>query len=182
MSRIPPSVEFAQVMSAEELLPQSYDELRQLAKRILRRERPGHLLHATALVHEAYLRLMDAEIVRRFESRQHFMATIAEIMRHILVDQARHKHRIKHGGGHQRLELTETDLVSDDRVTDVLKIDSAVDSLAAKDPRAAELVKLRFFMGLTIADAATALGISDRTANRLWIYAKVWLQNELASK
>jgi RNA polymerase sigma factor (TIGR02999 family) len=161
--------------AAEELLPLVYDELRKLAAAKLGQERPGQTLQATALVHEAYLRLVDAEQVQRWNSRGHFFAAAAEAMRRILVEAARRKQREKHGGLHQRRELSELLISVDLPPDELLTIDDHLQKLAAHDPQAAEIVKLHCFAGLRIEDAADVLGISARTAYRDWAYARGWL-------
>jgi RNA polymerase sigma factor (TIGR02999 family) len=170
--------------AAEELLPLVYDELRKLAARWLAQEKPGQTLQATALVHEAYLRLVgahfdpDAQAQARWDSRGHFFAAAAEAMRRILVDSARRKGRPKHGGDRQRVDLDEAVAITDPP-QDLAALDQALTKLAREEPRKAELVKLRFFAGLTIPEAAKILGISTATAERYWSYARVWLYAEL---
>lgn len=165
--------------AAEQLLPLIYDELRKLAAAKMAHEKPGQTLQATALVHEAYLRLVNVEQAEHWNSRGHFFAAAGEAMRRILVERARRKQRIKHGGDALRQELADVDLVVEDRVEEILDIDGALNELADQDPRCADLVKLRFFVGLTTAEAAAALGVSARTAERLWVYAKAWLRDSL---
>jgi RNA polymerase sigma factor (TIGR02999 family) len=170
--------------AAEQLLPLVYDELRKLAAQRLARERTGQTLNATALVHEAYLRLVasgDREAPRspEFNSRGHFFAAAAEAMRRILVEQARRKKADKRGGGLARQELPEAELVAPDISDDLLALDEALELLTATDPEAAELVKLRYFAGLTSEQAAEALGLSSRTAERTWAYARAWLRKKL---
>jgi RNA polymerase sigma factor (TIGR02999 family) len=165
--------------AAEQLLPLVYDELRKLAAQKIAQEKPGRILQATALVHEAYIRLVDVDQAQHWNSRGHFFAAAAEAMRRILVEHAREKQRLKHGGDLHRVHLPDRDLVADDRVEDLLRVHEALDALAHKDPAAAELVKLRFFVGLTLAEAAVALDIPRRTIDRLWVYAKAWLGAEL---
>ena len=163
--------------AAADLLPLVYDELRRLAAARLAAEAPGHTLNPTALVHEAYLRLVGDQ---KFDGRGHFFAAAAEAMRRVLVDRARDRNRLKRGGGRQRVDLDRlTGLVaaSDD---DLLGLDEALDRLAQDYPAAAELVKLRFFAGMTLAEAADALGLSDRTADRYWVFARTWLADALA--
>jgi RNA polymerase sigma factor (TIGR02999 family) len=163
--------------AAEQLLPLVYDELRRLAVEKMARERPGHTLQATALVHEAYLRLVGGQ---HFSSRGHFFAAAAEAMRRILVEQARRKRRVKRGGGAQRLELDEHLLVTDDRVDELLAVHEALDELERHDAQAAALVKLRFFAGLEHQEAADLLGLGRRAADRLWLLARTWLYRALA--
>jgi RNA polymerase sigma factor (TIGR02999 family) len=162
--------------AAAQLMPLVYNELRQLAAQKLAQERPGQTLDATALVHEAYLRLVGDQ---QFSGRGHFFAAAAEAMRRILVENARRKARRKHGGGRQRQELP-SDLVSEDKPEDdILAIDAALAKLAQRDPLKARLVELRFFAGLTGEQAALALGISPSTADRHWVFARAWLRREL---
>ncbi len=164
--------------AADELLTVVYDELRRLAQRKLAQERPGQTLQATALVHEAYLRLIGGGATD-WQSRRHFFAAAAESMRRILVEQARRKGRLKHGGGRKRHELGEGDLVAAPPDVDLLALDEALQRLAAHDSTKADLVKLTFFAGLPIEQAAAALGISRATAYRYWTFARAWLFNEI---
>jgi RNA polymerase sigma factor (TIGR02999 family) len=166
--------------AAEQLLPLVYDELRKLAAQKLAQEKPGQTLQATALVHEAYLRLVDREEAQHWNSRGHFFAAAAEAMRRILVEQARHKKSAKGGGQLQRIMLHDERLASPSQNVDLIALDDALDKLARHDCRKAELVKLRFFAGLTLRQAADALGIAESTANADWAYAKSWLRLELA--
>jgi RNA polymerase sigma factor (TIGR02999 family) len=161
--------------AAEQLLPLVYDELRKLAAERMSQELPGQTLQATALVHEAYLRLVDVEPARHWNSRGHFFAAAAEAMRRILVENARRKHSLKRGGARTRVELDEAVARAPEPAEDLLALSEALDRLAAEDPRKAELVKLRYFTGLSVAEAADVLGISRATADRDWAYAKVWL-------
>jgi RNA polymerase sigma factor (TIGR02999 family) len=162
--------------AAADLLPLVYDELRKLAAARLADESPGQTLQPTALVHEAYLRLIGPVDKLRWENRGHFFAAAAEAMRRILVDQARRKKTTRHGGKLGRLEL-QPDLASaPEPREDLVALDQALDQLAANDPVKAELVKLRYFAGLTLAEAAEALGMSERTAGRHWTYARAWLR------
>jgi RNA polymerase sigma factor (TIGR02999 family) len=179
VTRILSAIEQGNPHAADQLLPLVYDELRRLAAQKLAQEKPGQTLQATALVHEAYLRLVDAENERRWDSRRHFFAAAAEAMRHILVDSARHKNSVKHGGGMARQELDASALVAPERNLDLLALDEVLVKLAVADPQAAELVKLRYFTGLTVKQAAEILGISPRTADFLWSYARAWLRTEL---
>lgn len=162
--------------AAAELLPVVYQELRRLAAIQLARENPGHTLDATALVHEAYLRLGND---RQFADRQHFFRVAAEAMRRVLIDQARHKRRLKSGGDRQRVSLSEVWLNLADPHDELLAMDEALERLSAIDPTKAELVKLRYFAGLSEEDAARALGISRATASRYWTYARAWLIDAL---
>jgi len=161
--------------AAEQLLPLVYDELRQLAAAKLAHEKPGQTLQATALVHEAYVRLVDAEKTPHWNSRGHFFAAAAEAMRRILVEAARRKKRDRHGGGRERLTLANLDIAAESPDEDVLALSEALDRLAAANPRAAELVKLRYFAGLTGREAAEVLNISPRKADQVWAYARAWL-------
>jgi RNA polymerase sigma factor (TIGR02999 family) len=166
--------------AAEELLPLVYSELRNLAAQKLRHEKPGQTLQATALVHEAYLRLVDSTAASNWNSQGHFFAAAAEAMRRILVDVARHKNSIKGGGQLGRVELHDNQLAVPGRSLDLVALDEALSALAVRNARQAELVKLRFFAGLTIRQAADALGISESTADADWAYAKSWLRVQLA--
>jgi len=161
--------------AAERLLPLVYDELRRLATQKLAQEKPGQTLQATALVHEAYLRLVDVEKEQQWDSRRHFFAAAAEAMRRILVENARRKRSVKHGGLQVRIELHEALASENERRHDILELDDLLEQLADQDPNAAELVKLRFFVGLTGDQAAEILGISPRSADLLWSYARAWL-------
>jgi RNA polymerase sigma factor (TIGR02999 family) len=166
--------------AAEQLLPLVYAELRKLAGQKLAREKPGQTLDATGLVHEAYLRLVDTEKAQHWNSRGHFFAAAAEAMRHILVDRARQKHSRKRGGERIRVELDEANLAAAEESEEILAVDEALAGLAAADAQAADLVKLRYFAGLSIPDAAHALNISPRSADRLWAYARAWLRRAIA--
>jgi RNA polymerase sigma factor (TIGR02999 family) len=165
--------------AAEQLLPLVYGELRKLAAAKLAQERPGQTLQATALVHEAYLRLVDVQQAQHWDSRGHFFAAAAEAMRRILVDQARRKQSLKRGGRNVRHELEEARIEAAEAGERILALNEALDRLATADPQAAELVKLRYFAGLTSPQAAEALGISARTADRVWVYAKAFLLREI---
>jgi RNA polymerase sigma factor (TIGR02999 family) len=165
--------------AADQLLPLVYDELRQLAAQKLAQEKPGQTLQATALVHEAYLRLVDTEEAQHWNSRGHFFAAAAEAMRRILVENARRKQSKKRGGDRVRLDLEQLTATTSDRNDEVLDIDAALAGLASADPQAAELVKLRYFAGLSIPQAAEVLGISSRSADFLWAYARAWLLRAL---
>lgn len=164
--------------AAAELLPLVYNELRRLAAARMAAEAPGHTLDATALVHEAYLRLIGDQ---QFTGRTHFLATAAEAMRHILIDRARSKARDKRGGGRRRLDLREEIAVHDLPPDDLLDLAEALDTLGAEDLAKAELVKLRFFGGLSVEEAASVLGISRATADRYWAYSRAWLHDRLSS-
>jgi RNA polymerase sigma factor (TIGR02999 family) len=166
--------------AAGQLLPLVYDELRRLAAQRLAEEKPGQTLEATALVHEAYLRLVDVDKAQQWNSRGHFFAACAEAMRRILVEQARRKGRHKHGGSCPRVEIEMDDLASPLPDEDLLALDEALTRLEAQDPLRARLVRLRFYAGLTNDQAAEILGVSASTARRSWRYARAWLHRELA--
>jgi RNA polymerase sigma factor (TIGR02999 family) len=165
--------------AAEKLLPLVYGELRKLAAQKLAHEKPGQTLEATALVHEAYLRLVDTDKVQRWNSRGHFFAAAAEAMRRILVEQARRKGREKHGGSRQRVALDGLELAVELAVDDLLPLDEALTALAQRDAQAAQLVQLHCFAGLSIEQAAEVLGLSARTAYRDWTFARAWLYRML---
>jgi RNA polymerase sigma factor (TIGR02999 family) len=170
-------IESGNQQASEELLPLVYEELRKLAAARMASERADHTLQATALVHEAYVRLVNTEEARNWDSRGHFFSAAAEAMRRILVDNARRKNRPKHGGGIERVELPESVVVTDNlEGFELLDLNDALEALATKDPRKAELVKLRFFVGLSGNQAAQVLGIADSTADLDWAYAKTWLR------
>jgi RNA polymerase sigma factor (TIGR02999 family) len=176
VTRILAAAEAGDPQAAADLLPLVYDELRRLAARKLGGERPGQTLNATALVHEAYLRLVDVEQAQRFNSRRHFFAACAEAMRRILVEQARRKGRHRHGGGRQRVPLDEAEPACRDDAAELLAIHEALDKLAAEDPEAAQLVQLRYFAGLSVEQAAEAMGVPRSTAYVHWAYAKASLR------
>jgi RNA polymerase sigma factor (TIGR02999 family) len=179
VTRILSAIEQGEPRAAEELLPLVYQELRRLAARRIARESPGQTLQATALVHEAYLRLVDQDRTQRWDSRGHFFAAAAEAMRRILVERARRKRTEKHGGQHQRQDVDDVEIVSASPTEDLLALDEALTKLSAEDPSKADLVKLRYFAGLSIEDAARALGISSATAKRRWAYARAWLFRQI---
>jgi RNA polymerase sigma factor (TIGR02999 family) len=162
--------------AAADLFPIVYDELRRIAAARLDREKPGQTLSATGLVHEAYLRLVGN---RAYTGRGHFLAVAAEAMRHILVDQARRKAAMRRGGGAARADLPLADLPAPEDPAEALAVHEALDRLAAVDPKAAELVKLRYFAGLSLPEAAGALGMAPRSADRLWAYARAWLRDAI---
>lgn len=164
--------------AAEKLLQAVYEELRRVAAQKLSNERPGQTLQATALVHEAYIRLLGDES-GGWQSRGHFFAAAAEAMRRILVEAARRKARLKHGGGRQRQELSENDAICVPPSIDLLALDEALAKLSYKDPAKAKLVELRFFTGLSVEDAGKMIGVSRATADRYWAYARAWLYNEI---
>jgi RNA polymerase sigma factor (TIGR02999 family) len=175
VTRILSAIEGGDPHAAAQLLPLVYDELRQLAAQRLAQEKPGQTLQATALVHEAYLRLVDVEQAQHFNSRGHFFAAAAEAMRRILVEQARHKHRQRHGGGRRRVRLGELPAV-ERTPEDLLALDEALTKLAAEDPAAADLVKLRLYADFSVEQAADALAISRAQGYRHWNYARAWLR------
>jgi RNA polymerase sigma factor (TIGR02999 family) len=172
-------IEDGQAAAAEELLPLVYEELRKLAARRMAAEGFDHTLQATALVHEAYVRLVDGAAARDWNSRGHFFAAAAEAMRRILVESARRRQRQKHGGGRVRIDLDADPAGTDGRDELTLAMHEAIGDLAEQNADAAQLVKLRYFAGLTLPEAAASLGVSSRTADRLWSYAKAWLHAEL---
>ena len=189
--RVPPMNEVTRVLSAieggdphaaEQLLPLVYDELRKLAAQKLAQEAPGQTLQATALVHEAYLRVVDADKIQHWDSRRHFFAAAAEAMRRILIDQARHKYSAKRGGTRKRVPLDEVPPLlapEGEPIEDLIALDEALEQLEAEDPIKAQLVKLRYFTGTSLEETARILGISVATAKRHWIYARSWLFGKL---
>ncbi|WP_406700479.1 ECF-type sigma factor [Singulisphaera sp. Ch08] len=179
VTRILSAIEQGEPQASDQLLPLVYDELRKLAAQKLAQERAGHTLQATALVHEAYLRLVDREIIVRWDGRGHFFAAAAEAMRRILVDSARRKRTERHGGRLEILGMDGLDVTSQVPTDDLLALDEALSTLEAEEPDKAKLVKLRYFAGLSVADAAEVLGISRATADRHWRYTKAWLFAEL---
>jgi RNA polymerase sigma factor (TIGR02999 family) len=179
VTRILSAIEQGDPRAAEQLLPLVYGELRKLAARKLAQEKPGQTLQATALVHEAYLRLVDVDQAQDWNSRGHFFAAAAEAMRRILVERARGKGREKHGGDWRRVDFEELDVVTAVSPDQLVALDDALAQLAARDQLAAELVKLRYFAGLALDQAAAALGVSTATAYRHWAYARAWLRSEL---
>jgi RNA polymerase sigma factor (TIGR02999 family) len=177
VTRILSAIEQGDPQAAAQLLPLVYDELRKLAAQRLAQEKPGQTLQATALVHEAYLRLVGGEQTQDWDGRRHFFAAAAEAMRRILIDQARHKQTRKAGGGHRRLDLDDIEpALEEGNGERLLALDEALRQLEAEDSRKAELVKLRFFAGLTAEQAAAALGVSTSTAEKDWAYARSWLR------
>jgi len=169
------AVERGDPRAAEQLLPLVYDELRKLATARMAPEAPDHTLQPTALVHEAYLRLVGEDAGHPWNSRGHFFAAAAEAMRRILIEAARRKNRKRHGGGRKRVTLIDLEAIADPAAEDMLALSEALDGLAAANPRAAELVKLRYFAGLTGREAARMLNISPRKADQVWAYARAWL-------
>ncbi|MEY4176968.1 MAG: hypothetical protein RLY70_542 [Planctomycetota bacterium] len=182
ITRILSQIESGDPSAAEKLLPLVYDELRKLAAARLAQEKPGQTLQATALVHDAYIRLVDAEKPPRWDSRGHFFAAAAEAMRRILVDSAIRRKSRKHGGDRQRLDIAEIEPAVPAPREDLLALSDALDRLAELQPQTAELVKLRYFAGLTNKQAAELLGVSPRKADALWAYARVWLHDQLAER
>ena len=179
VTRVLSAIEQGDPQAAEQLLPLVYDELRKLAAHKVGQEEPGQTLNATALVHEAYLRLVGNGAEPHWNSRGHFFAAAAEAMRRLLVERVRRKRRVRHGGGRARIDLENLDVEAERGADDLLALDDALQRLFAEEPAAAEVVKLRYFAGLTAEQAAAALGISLRTANRHWAYAKAWLYQQL---
>lgn len=178
VTRILIAIEQGDARAADRLIPLVYQELRHLAAQKLSQERPGQTLQATALVHEAYIRLVDAE-GQHWKSRGHFFAAAAEAMRRILIENARRKRRLKHGGGQQRVELEDADLAIEEPSDNLIALDEALIKLTQEDQVVAELVKMRYFAGLSGEQAAEILGISRRTADRYWAYARAWLYQEI---
>ena len=185
---VPPMTDITRILSAieegdpkasEQLLPLVYEELRKLAAQRLAREAPGQTLQATALVHEAYLRLIGEGEEQHWNTRGHFFAAAAEAMRRILIDNARRKDRPKHGGDRARIDLDKVEIAAPEVAEDLLILDDALTQLAADDPQAAQLVKLRYFAGLPIKQAAEILGMSPRAADFLWAYARAWLLKKI---
>jgi RNA polymerase sigma factor (TIGR02999 family) len=179
LSKVLSAIEHDDPHAAGQLLPLVYDELRRLAAQKLSGEAPGQSIQATALVHEAYLRLVGEGCERSWNSRGHFFGAAAEAMRRILVDSARRKKALKHGGGLARREIEREQLIAPEPREDLLALDAALHKLAARHRQASDLVQLRYFAGLTLPEAAAALGISPRTAGRLWTYARAWLRREI---
>lgn len=179
VTQILAAIEQGDPHAAERLLPLVYESLRQLAAQKLAQEAPGQTLQPTALVHEAYLRLVDAEKAKHWDSCGHFFCAAAEAMRRILINRARDKHRLKRGGNWKRIDLDQLAVVADATSDDLLAIDEALQRLAEESKSCAELVKLRFFAGMTLDEAAAALGIGRRTADRYWAFARAWLYDAL---
>ncbi len=177
-TRLLDRVQQGDLKAAEELLPLVYDELRKLAAHKMAHEAPGQTLQPTALVHEAWLRLTDSP-AQRWQGRAHFITAAAEAMRRILIDNARRKHALKRGAGGERLDLEQVDVAIQADEETLLEVNEALEKLSSEDASAAELVKLRFFVGLSNAEAAEALGISERSAKRYWTFARAWLYHEI---
>jgi len=178
VTRILNAIEQGDARAVDELLPAVYQELRQLAAWKLSQERPGQTLQATALVHEAYIRLVGAE-AQNWKSRGHFFAAAAEAMRRILIENARRKQSLKRGGDRQKVDIEDAGLAIEEPPEDLIVLDEALTNLAKEDSAAADVVKLRYFAGLTIEQAAEVLGVSSRTADRYWSYARAWLYREI---
>ncbi len=179
VTRILSQIEQGDPQAAEKLLPLVYDELRKLAAAKLAQEKPGQTLQATALVHDAYIRLVDVEKAQHWDSRGHFFAAAAEAIRRILVEVARKKGRKRHGGAQQRIDLEEPISLAESPREELLSLNEALNRFAALEPAKAEFVKLRYFAGFSIDEAADLLGISRTTAKRYWVYARAWLLAEL---
>jgi RNA polymerase sigma factor (TIGR02999 family) len=182
VTQILSAIEQGDPKAAGQLLPLVYDELRKLAAAKMANEAAGQTLDATALVHEAYIRLVDVERVQHWNSRGHFFAAAAEAMRRILVESARRRRSLKRGGDHQRINLEEAVSYTPDLADDFVSLDEALSKLAEEDPVKAQLVKLRYFAGLPVQEAADVLGISRATADRYWAYAKVWLYCQITGE
>jgi RNA polymerase sigma factor (TIGR02999 family) len=182
VTRILSAIENGDPHAAEQLLPLVYDELRQLAAAKVAQEKPGQTLQATALVHEAYLRLVDVDQAQQWNSRGHFFAAAAEAMRRILIDSARRKQAEKRGGGRQRVDFAEAEAVAAAPPEGLLALDEALDRLTQHDPSAGQLVKLCYFAGLSVEEAAEALDLSRSNAYRLWTFARAWLRCQLAGE
>jgi RNA polymerase sigma factor (TIGR02999 family) len=182
VTRVLDAIDRGDPRAAEQLLPLVYDELRRLASNKMAREQPGQTLGGTALVHEAYLRLVGGDKLRQWNGRGHFFAAAAEAMRRILINRARDKNRLKRGGGRRRVDLdslTVADRASDD---DLIALDEAMERLARENQGCADLVKLRFFAGLTLDEAAASLGLARRTADRQWAYARAFLYDAMGAE
>jgi RNA polymerase sigma factor (TIGR02999 family) len=179
VTRILSQIDEGDPTAAEQLLPLVYDELRKLAAQKMAQEKPGQTLQATALVHEAYIRLVDVEKAQRWDSRRHFFAAAAETMRRLLIESARREARLKRGGGCRRMSLDQLDLAAEACPELLLAFDESIEKLAVEDAMAADLVKLLHYAGLGVESAAQVLGISSATAYRHWAYARAWLQCEL---
>ncbi|MCH8048372.1 MAG: sigma-70 family RNA polymerase sigma factor [Planctomycetes bacterium] len=180
VTRILKSLEEGDPQAADDLLPLVYDELRRLAAAKMAREKPGQTLQATALVHEAYVRLVDPQGQRCWNDRRHFFLVAAEAMRRILISNARRKNATKRGGDHKQADIDPDDLAASIPSEQLLALSDSLDELTRRHPDKAQLVKLRYFGGLTVAEAAEALGISSTTAERHWAYARAWLQCQIA--
>jgi RNA polymerase sigma factor (TIGR02999 family) len=180
ISQLLTAVQRGDTLAADQLLPLVYEELRKLATSKMAQENPGQTLQATALVHEAFVRLVDVQNAQKWNSRGHFFAAAAEAMRRILVENARRRQQLKRGGQFQRSEVDDIVIVAENIQDDLIALDSALTRLASVDPEAARLVQLRYFTGLTIQEAAENLGISPRSADRIWAFARAWLHREIS--
>jgi RNA polymerase sigma factor (TIGR02999 family) len=178
ITRILGAIEKGDARAADQLLPLVYEELRRLAAAKMSQEPPGQTLQATALVHEAYIRLVGSEN-QNWSGRTHFFAAAAEAMRRILIDNARRKQRLKHGGGQQKIDIHDAELTIEAPSGDLIALDEALDKLAEMDKTKADLVKLRYFAGLTLEQAADLLNLPDRTAKRYWAHARAWLYRQV---
>ena len=179
VTRILSAIEDGDPSAAEQLLPLVYEELRKLAAQKMAEEKPGQTLQATALVHEAYLRLVDVDGGQHWNGRGHFFAAAAEAMRRLLIDRARDKKRLKRGGEGRRIDLDAIDIALNTPADDLLDLDEALECLASEYPESAELIKLRFFAGMSLGEAATVLGLARRTADRHWAFGRAWLHQRL---
>lgn len=180
VTQIIQAIQSGGAQAADELLPLVYEELRRIATYKMAQESPGHTLQPTALVHEAWLRLVGEEMPK-FEGRAHFFTAAAEAMRRILIEAARRRQSLKRGGNFERTDLPETQIAQTAPSEEMLAVDEALDLLAAEDPMAANLVKLRYFVGMSMDEAATALNLPLRTTERLWAYARAWLRRKISS-
>lgn len=180
ISQLLTAVQRGDTLAADQLLPLVYEELRKLATSKMAHENPGQTLQATALVHEAFVRLVDVQNAQKWNSRGHFFAAAAEAMRRILVENARRRQLLKRGGQFQRSEVDDIVIVAENIQDDLIALDSALTRLTSVDPEAARLVQLRYFTGLTIQEAAENLGISPRSADRIWAFARAWLHREIS--
>ena len=179
VTRVLEAIERGDAAAAQDLLPLVYGELRRLAAHKMGHESPGQTLQPTALVHEAWLRVAGGESGQHWQTRGHFFAAAAEAMRRILIDNARRKHALRHGGGQERTNLETAEIAAPGSDDEVLQVHEALDRFAQIDPAKAELVKLRYFVGLTIPEAAQVLGVSEPTVKRMWAYARAWLFREI---
>ena len=180
VTQILSAIEQGDQKASEQLLPLVYEELRKLAAQRMAQENPGQTLQATALVHDAYIRLVDVEKIQHWDSRGHFFAAAAEAMRRILVENAKRKQRLRHGGGYERLELDDAEVIASVPAEELLVLDEALTRLESSNPVKAKLVKLRYFAGFTLEDAADLLGVSRATATRYWAFARAWLFAEIS--
>lgn len=178
VTRILNAIEQGDAQAADKLLPLVYDELRRLAAQKMSYERPGHTLEATALVHEAYIRLIGTD-AQNWSGRTHFFAAAAEAMRRILIENARRKQRYKHGADYNRVDLNGSEITIEVPSTDLIALDEALTKLNEEEPDVAELVKMRYFAGLNLEQSAAILGVSRRTADRYWAYARAWLYQQI---